>query len=207
MAFVKAFFQPPLRLRALPDRQANWLRPLWMVLFGLAILTVMVSTIYAVRASYFTQPVIHEFGLDFEVTTSGELLVGTYAPPGQQPTVPATAKVVSIDGKPVSPNLQISQLAKRLDEAPGSSVKVGLRQPDGKTVELTQSRHKAAISRSNFSERNIRIWTRLATALLACSALLACGMLLALRRPNDPVAMLLAFAFVGMVATIDPPMQ
>src|SRR5678816_1445994 len=32
-------------------------------------------------------------------------------------------------------------------------------------------------------------------------------MLLALRRPNDPVAMLLAFAFVGMVATIDPPMQ
>lgn len=207
MAFVKAFFQPPLRLRALPDRQANWLRPLWMVLFGLAILTVMVSTIYAVRASYFTQPVIHEFGLDFEVTTSGELLVGTYAPPGQQPTVPATAKVVSIDGKPVSPRLQISQLAKRLDQAPGPSVKVGLRQPDGKTVELTQSRHKAAISRSNFSERNIRIWTRLATALLACSALLACGMLLALRRPNDPVAMLLAFAFVGMVATIDPPMQ
>ena len=28
-----------------------------------------------------------------------------------------------------------------------------------------------------------------------------------MRRPDDPVAMLLAFAFVGMAATIDPPLQ
>ena len=45
------------------------------------------------------------------------------------------------------------------------------------------------------------------TGLLACTALLACSLLLALRRPDDPVAMLLAFAFVGMAATIDPPLQ
>ena len=44
-------------------------------------------------------------------------------------------------------------------------------------------------------------------ALLACTALLACSVLLALRRPNDPVAMMLAFAFVIMGAAIDPPMQ
>ena len=86
-------------------------------------------------------------------------------------------------------------------------MEVVLLQPDGKKVQLAQIRHKVAVSPADLSERNVRIWTRLAIALLACSALLACGMLLALRRPNDPVAMLLAFAFVGMVATIDPPMQ
>jgi hypothetical protein len=32
-------------------------------------------------------------------------------------------------------------------------------------------------------------------------------LLLALRRPDDPVAMLLAFAFAGLAATIDPPLQ
>ncbi|MCH8615118.1 hypothetical protein LZ016_03220 [Sphingomonas sp. SM33] len=194
-------------MRSLPDHWANRLRPLWMVLFGLAVLTVMVSTIYAVRASYYTQPVIHEFGLDFDVTTSSELLVGTYAPQGETPTVPLKNKVVSIDGNPVPADLQVSQLAKRLDKAEGNPVKVVLRQPDGKLIELSQERHKVAISPADLNERNFRIWTRLATALFACVALLACGMLLALRRPNDPVAMLLAFAFIAMVAVGDPPMQ
>ena len=207
MAFVKAFLQPPLRLRALSDRSANWLRPLWMVLFGLAVLTVLVSTIYAVRASYYTQPVIHEFGLDFDITTEGELLVGTYAPPGQRPAIPLTSKVLAVDGKAVPADLQISQFAKRLDQAQGNPVKLVLEQPDGKRVELAQTRHKLSVSPAELSERNLRIWIRLLTALLACTALLAVGLLLALRRPNDPVAMLLAFAFVGLAATIDPPMQ
>jgi hypothetical protein len=207
MSFVKAFLQPPARLRSLPDHWANRLRPLWMVLFGLAVLTVMVSAIYAVRASYYTQPVIHEFGLDFDVTTSSDLLVGTYAPQGETPTVPLKNKVVAVDGEPVPADLQVSQLAKRLDKAEGNPAKVVLRQPDGKLIELSQERHKIATSPADLNERNFRIWTRLATALFACVALLACGMLLALRRPNDPVAMLQAFAFIAMVAVGDPPMQ
>ena len=69
MPFAKALMRPPLRLRALPDRWANWLRAAWILLFGLAVVTVVVSTIYAVRASYWVQPTIEQFGLDFDVTT------------------------------------------------------------------------------------------------------------------------------------------
>jgi len=207
MAFAKALFQPPLRLRAIPDHWVKWLRPLWMVLFGLSLLTVLVSTIYAIRASYWTQPVIYQHGLDFDVTTTGDLLVGTYAPPGQTPSMPLASKVVSIDGRAVPADLKVADFAKRLDQVKGRPVKVVLVQPDGKKVELTQSRHELNASPSDLRDRDLRIWTRLATALIACTALLACGMLLALRRPNDPVAMLLAFAFVGLVATIDPSMQ
>src|SRR5262245_30547562 len=100
MALAKALLQPPLRLRALADRWVKLLRPLWMILFGLSVLTVLVSTIYAVRASYWVQPVIYQHGLDFDVTTNGDLLVGTYAPPGQTPSMPLTSKVLSIDGRP-----------------------------------------------------------------------------------------------------------
>ncbi|GAA4758482.1 hypothetical protein GCM10023264_28560 [Sphingomonas daechungensis] len=207
MAFVMMFLNPPARLRALPDRWANLLRPLWMILFGLAILTVIISTIYAVRATYWMQPVIYQYGLDFDVTTEGDLKVGTYAPPGEKPAVPLTSTVVAIDGTAVPADYQVSQFAKRLDQAQGKPVKVTLVQPNGRKLELSQQKHRITSDPAAVRDRDLRVAARLVTALLACTALLVCGLLLALRRPNDPVAMLLAFAFVGMVATIDPPMQ
>ena len=205
MAFAKALFQPPVRLRAIPDRWARWLRFLWVLLFGLSVLTVVVSTLYAVRASYSIQPIIAQFGLDFEVSTDGDLAVGTLAKQGQTPEVPVTAKVVAVDGKPVARDLQIAEFADLLTQAPGPTVKVTLQQPSGQTISLIQTRNDALIAGQ--WDRDLRIWARLSMALLACTALLACSVLLALRRPNDPVAMMLAFAFVIMVAAIDPPMQ
>lgn len=207
MAFLQALFRPPARLRNLPDRWAKVLRPLWMICLGLAVLTVAISTIYAVRAAYSVQPTIYEHGLDFDVTSDGELRIGTRADSGQVPAVPLTAKVVAIDGKRVPPDLQVTQFAKRLDAARGPNVKVDLQKPDGSIVELTQSRRPLDVSPAQLRERDIRIWTRLGVSLLACGALLACSLLLALRRPRDPVAMLLAFAFVGLAATVDPPLQ
>lgn len=207
MALLRALVQPPARLRALPDRWANVLRPVWMILFGLAILTVVVATIYALRATYWVQPTIYQYGLDFEVTSEGDLKVGTFAPQGQKPTIPLTSQLVSIDGKPVPADLQVSQLAKRLDQAQGREIKIGLLQPNGKTIELTQQKRTIKSDPADIRDRDLRVAARMVAALLACTALLVCGLLLALRRPNDPVAMLLAFAFVAIVATIDPPMQ
>lgn len=207
MAFVKALFQPPARMRSLSDRWAKLLRPLWMICLGLAVLTVTISTIYAVRAAYWVQPTIYQHGLDFDVTSDGELRIGTRTDAGQVPAVPLTARVVAIDGQGVPADLQLVQFAKRLDRAPGPNVKVTLQKPDGTIVELTQSRRPLDASPAQLRERNIRIWTRLFVSLLACGALLACSLLLALRRPHDPVAMLLAFAFVGLAATVDPPLQ
>ena len=205
MSYAAAMLHPPTRLRALPDGWAKWLRALWTFLFGLAVLTVVVSTIYAVRASYWVQPVIQQFSLDFDVTTDGKLLVGT--PPGRTPAIPIAAKVIAIDGKPVPPDLRVAGFAERLDKARGPTVDVTLRLPDGRTQVLSQGRTRIETAPAAARERNLRIWARLVAGLLACTALLACSVLLALRRPDDPVAMLIAFAFVGMAATIDPPLQ
>ena len=207
MAFAKALFHPPARLRTLPDRWAKLLRPLWMICLGLAVLTVALSAIYAVRAAYWVQPTIYQHGLDFDVTSDGDLKIGTRIDTGQVPVVPLTAKVVAIEGKRVPSNLQITQFAKALETAPGPTVKVTLQKPDGSIVELTQARRPLEATPAQVKERNIRIWTRLVVSLLACTALLACSLLLALRRPHDPVAMLLAFAFVCLAATVDPPLQ
>src|SRR5918993_21889 len=203
MTFVKALLRPPMRLRALPDRLAKLLRALWILLFGLSVLTVVVSAIYAVRASYGIQPTIYQFNLDFDVTTEGKLVVGTL--PGRQPALPVKAKVIAIDGKPVPPNLQVQGFAERLDSAPGPTVAVTLRDPGGRTHVLTQGRSKITASPGEIRERDLRIWARLLTGLLACTALLACSLLLALRRPNDPVAMPLAY-FVS-IPDIDEDVQ
>ena len=205
MANVKGLINPPLRLRALPDRPARWLRAFWILLFSLAVVTVAVSTIYAVRASYWVQPLIQQFSLDFDVTTDGELVVGTA--PGRKPAVPLSAKLIAVDGLPVPTDITVADFAERLDDAPGPAVSVTLQEPGGRTHTLTQTRGKIKASPAELNERNLRIWTRLLTGLLACTALLSCSLLLALRRPDDPVAMLLAFAFVGLAATIDPPLQ
>ena len=178
-----------------------------MICLGLAVLTVALSAIYAVRAAYWVQPTIYQHGLDFDVTSDGDLKIGTRIDTGQVPVVPLTAKVVAIEGKRVPSNLQITQFAKALETAPGPTVKVTLQKPDGSIVELTQARRPLEATPAQVKERNIRIWTRLVVSLLACTALLACSLLLALRRPHDPVAMLLAFAFVCLAATVDPPLQ
>jgi len=205
--FVSAFLKPPLRLRTIPDGWARWLRPLWILLFGFSILVVVVSAVYAYRASYSTQPIMGQYGLDFEVSTDGDLTVGTLPAADGSRTVPVDAKVVSIDGKPVHPGILIADVADRLDKAKGPAVSIGLQRPDGRTVQVPLKRSEIVQTPAEERERNARIWIRLATGLIACAALLTCSFLLAFRRPNDPVAMILAFAFAGMVATIDPPMQ
>ncbi|MDT9597333.1 hypothetical protein [Sphingosinicella rhizophila] len=205
MTYARALIRPPIRLPALSDRWATVLRAIWILFFGLSVLTVVVSTIYAVRASYWTQPVMQQFGLDFQVTTGSKLIVGTL--PGRDPALPISAEVIAIDGKPVPPDLQILGLAERLDSAPGPTVDVTVRHPGGGTHLLSLSRTRITSTPAEERERNLRILARLVTGVLACAALLVCSLLLALRRPDDPVAMLLAFAFVGMAATIDPPLQ
>jgi hypothetical protein len=194
-----------MRLRALPDRTAKWLRSAWAVLFGLAIVCVLVSAVYAVRATYWTQPVIAKFQLDFFVTTEGKLLVGTA--PGRKPAVPVTGKVIAVDGKAVPGDLTVAGFARLLDDAGRRPVAVSLRLPDGRTQVLTQRRGPIGATPAALRARDIRFGARLGTGLLACAAMLACSLLLALRRPDDPVAMLLAFAFAGLAATIDPPLQ
>src|SRR3954452_24517567 len=114
MAFGKALIRPPIRLRRIPARWAQGVPGAWILAFLLTVLAVFVSTMYAIRASYWVQPTIKQFNLDFDVTTDGKLMVGTT--PGRLPQVPVSATVLAIDGQSVS-NLRVAELARRLDAA------------------------------------------------------------------------------------------
>ena len=202
-------FPPPARLRPIPERAAKILRLAWVALFIFAIAAGLGGTSFVLRDAYKTGPVFHRVGLEHHIQYRGDVWVGTLADAQGRQEVPTTAHIVAIDGKPVSPNALVAELVQRIETAPGPKITVDLKRPDGKVVRIEQVRQPPAPAAASTARtlRDLRVATRLAVGLIACITLLACSMILALRRPNDPVAMLFAFAFAGMAATIDPPLQ
>jgi hypothetical protein len=207
MALSKALFQPPARLRPLPGTWVRLLRLLWILAVLASLAIVALGTIQALRETYEVRPAFASLGLDYDVEDNGEIWVRLVSdrPPVISPD--RQFQIVSINGSPVSQEILTNRLGKRLASADGPRIALELRTRDGKLVTLERTREAMVVDPSARRARDLRVGARLATGLLACSALLLCSFLLARRRPSDPVALLFAFAFTGMAATIDPPLS
>jgi hypothetical protein len=186
------------------DRQASGLRWFWVLLFGFALMVVVGATAYSLRATYQYTPAFQQLGLDPDVV-DGPVDVRPLGEGAENPSPPA--RIVAIDGQPVPPNTVLADLAGRLTSAPGPDVAITLRQADGQERTVQQTRRPLQVSAEERSSINLRVYTRLGFALFACSVLLLCSLLLALRRPDDPVAMLFAIIFALMAASVDPALQ
>lgn len=175
-------------------------RLLWFLCFLSAVAAVVLGTVHAIRETYELQPAFAALSLDYDVEDDGRISIKAESRPGTK------FSLVAIDGKPVSPDVRTAELARRVAAAPGPVVALDLRTPEGKTVRLQEKRGLSPADPSALRTRDLRVAARLTSGLLACTVLLLCSLLLARRRPSDPVAMLFAFAFTGIAATIDPPL-
>lgn len=205
MAFLKALVQPPARLRTLPDRWASLLRMLWIIVSLLSVAAVTLGTINALRDTYEVMPSFRAVDLDYDVEDNGEITVQRRT----SPDVPGSGekyRIAAIDGAPVATNIRAAALGKLLSAGKGKTVTLDLANRTGKVSRVEIAREAPWPDAATKRAVDIRVAMRLASGLFACAALLLCSLLLALRRPNDPVALLFAFAFAGMAATIDPPL-
>jgi hypothetical protein len=202
----RALIRPPLRLRQLPAAWVRLLRPLWILAFLVAIGAVMAGTILALRDTFEVRPAFTALGLDYDVESNGEISVQLDPRRASASLTDRPFRIVAINGTPIAADARSPDLARVLIAAPGTSVALDLRSPDGKLVRVQPRRDPAVASPSAQRARALRTAMRLTSGLLACGALLLCSLLLARRRPDDPVALLFAFAFAGMAATIDPPL-
>ena len=196
---------PPVRLRPLPSAWVTPLHLVWALLFLFAIALVALGAMHAVRAAHEVRPAFAQLGLDYDVENSGEIRIEFEpgrAPPGKAGKL---LQLVAIDGAPVASDIRITALAERLNRARGPVVTLDLKSPDGQHSRV-QQRRSFDVGDEAQALRDIRLAMRLGSGLLACGALLLCSFLLARRRPDDPVALLFAFAFAGMASTIDPPL-
>ena len=175
-----------------------------MLAFVVAIGAVVAGTIMALRDTYEVRPAFTALGLDYDVETNGQIRVELDRGPAS--LADRHFQLVAIDGAPVAPEILSPDLARRLDAATGPAVTLYLKGNDGKVLKLQQRRTPSASDGSAKRIRDLRVGARLTSGLLACGVLLLCSFLLMRRRPDDPVALLFAFAFAGMAATIDPPL-
>ncbi|HET7576514.1 MAG TPA: hypothetical protein VFK19_08135 [Sphingomicrobium sp.] len=198
---AKWLFNPPVRLRAVPDRWVPLFRLLWFLAFLLSLAAVVLGTVHAWRETFEVRPVFRALALDYDLENNGRISIKAESRPGE------TFQLLAIDGTAVGADIRTPELARRLDAANGPVVTLDLKAGDGKPVRLHQKRDFAPAPESVTRARDLRFAARLTSGLFACGALLLCSVLLARRRPSDPVAMLFAFAFVGLAATIDPPLS
>lgn len=204
---ARTLFRPPLRLRQIPTRYVRFLRPLWLIVFLCALGTVVGGTVMALRDTYEVRPEFTALGLDYDVEDDGRITVEVVEGRPAAIAEGTEFQIASINGGPVDSDIHSPDVGERLRDAVGNQVALGLRSADGKIVEVRQKRDRAVGTPEAMRARDMRVTARLTAGLLACGALLFCSMLLARRRPDDPVAMLFAFAFAGMAATIDPPLS
>lgn len=198
---------PPVRLRAIPERWASVLRIAWLLAILGAAAVVALGTAQALRDSYEVRPEYRALGLTYDVEEHGDVVVEFEPGSAASQRFPGSYHVTAIDGSPVAHDIRSVALGRRLRDARGPVVALDLANAEGKTSRVQQRRDSTPIGPAAKRIVDLTLSARLATGLLACCALLSCSFLLARRRPNDPVALLFAFAFAGMAATIDPPLK
>lgn len=200
----------PDRLSAIPDRWYFWLRPCWLLVFALALLADAAGIAYAVHDNLETRPLFNALGLATGIDDDGSVLVDPLGEEAHHLGIVPESRIVAIEDRPVPPGTLIDVVAERLRDTPGDSVRIAIAAPDGETAEYRLVRSPVHVEQAEADEPipgDARWGIRLAFSVLGCATLLLCAVLLFLRRPRDPVAMLLSFAFLLLAATIDPPLM
>lgn len=105
---AKWLFNPPVRLRAVPDRWVPLFRLLWFLAFLLSLAAVVLGTVHAWRETYQVRPVLRALALDYDVENNGRISIKPESRPGE------TFQLLAIDGAPVSADIRTPGLARRL---------------------------------------------------------------------------------------------
>lgn len=197
----------PKRLTAIGDRLHAWLRPLWLVMLGFAVICVIGGTAYVFHDMYETKPVFARVGLSINSIEPERPVVGPVGDEAYRLGIVEESRILAVNGQPLPPGHGVETLAGRLKEAPGHAVTVRIADPQGRARDYRLTRSAVHARQADADQpipRDVQFGIRLAASLLACGILLACASMLFLRRPRDPVAMLLSFGFLLLAATIDP---
>jgi hypothetical protein len=200
----------PLRLPAINRAVSAWLRPLWFIALAAAVLAQLAGAAFALNFAFKTNRDFIAVGLTSAVEYDGSIVVTPVGNESHRQGVREDARILAIEGKPVDHYASAAAIAERLRALPGPVIQLRIRNLDGgvRDLRLTRSRvHEAEALARNPIRLSTRMTIRLAFAALSAIALLASAGLLFLRRPRDPVAVLISFAFLSVAAVIDPPLQ
>ena len=200
---------PPRRLAAVPDRWMTGLRGVWFVLLAFAVVLDIAATVFVVRDTYRNDPKFGRLTLASQLESDGSVTVATIQGLTGTPKVAPGSYITAIDGKPVVRRTPVWTLARRLTAPDGKIVTLSFVAPDGARtthrIEASDRYAEQVAARAAIS-RAARFAIRMVLSLLTCATLIGCAALLFLRRPQDPVALLLSISFLLFACSVDPPL-
>jgi hypothetical protein len=200
----------PTQLPAISRTVGAWLRPLWFLALAAAILAQLTGAGFALSFAFDTNRDFVAVGLTSAVEYDGSIVINAVGNESYRQGVREDARILSIEGKPVDHFASAATIGEQLRALPGPILHLRIRNVDGGLHDLRLTRspvHEAEALARNPIRLSTRMAIRLGIAALSAITLLISAGLLFLRRPRDPVAVLISFAFLSVAAVIDPPLQ
>lgn len=201
---------PPDRLPAVSDRWRSLLRLAWFVTFAAVLTMDIAGTAFVLRDAYEYDRSFARLGLNSQIENDGSVTIETQPrDDGRTQDLPAGTRILSINGAPLQTGAHIWDVARQMQRPENAKIDLVVRLPGGETTRrsfIASSANAAESGPTSIIRRDVRVVLRLAISLATCLTLIACATLLFMRRPRDPVALLLSFCFLMFAGLIDPPL-
>lgn len=193
-------FGLPVALRPLTGIGRRIVHGFWWLLLAAAAITLGANAWLGWQQAEKVSPAFYQLGFSYTVEW-GDVSVSALTPELRRAGPVWPAYIVSIDGKP-APDA-VAPLAAALRGPPGP-VRLAIDDEVSPVRTITVQR-SPAIARAAMGSTSPVLFFLLETGVLLAVALvmMACSVLIMRRRGDDPVAQLLAFAFLGGAITVN----
>lgn len=198
----------PSQLPALKSGALVMIRRVWLALLLLVVAIQLAGLGFVLFDTYRIDPALRAIGLELKFDEDARPVVTALRADLVSAGVRPGDLIVSVAGRRYAPDVSALTLARAIMAVPGDVVTLGLRKPEGREIVIRASRSAPV---SNGDARNpiplaVRIAVRLLFTLLCSTSLLGSSFVMLHRRPGDPEALLLGLSFLGIAASVDPPL-
>lgn len=199
---------PPERLPTIGTRGVRIVRTTWIVLMAIVLATQLAGIAYVLFDAYRATPALEAIGLRDQYDADDRPIVNPIRADALAAGIRPGGHVLAVDGRSLGGDPSALDVGRAIVAAPGPQVRLHVRNADGRVVGATLKRGARArlLEPPNPIPLDIRMLVRLSFTLLCSLSILGSTTILFLRRPHDAEAMLIAFAFLGIAATVDPPL-
>ncbi len=199
---------PPDRLPTIGVRGVGIVRAAWLTLMALVLAVQLVGIAYVLFDAYRATPALAAIGLRDQFDDDDRLLTNPIRADALAAGIHPGARIIAVGDRSLGIDATALEIGRAVIATPGPRVRLRVRNADGGIVDATLTRGAKAplLNPANPIPLDVRMLIRLSFTLLCSLSLLGSTTVLFLRRPHDPEAMLIAFAFLGIAATVDPPL-
>ncbi|MGN6376691.1 MAG: hypothetical protein ACTHMG_14220 [Sphingomonas sp.] len=198
---------PPVVLPA-PRGIAGRIRVAWLALLVLVVAIQVAGLGFVLYDAYRINPALRQVGIALEFGDDNRPIVKPLRRDIVAAGVAHGDRIVAVAGRRIGSGASALAIERAIMAAPGDTVALGFRKPDGREVRTLASRSSRAplVVPLNPMSVNLRMAIRLLSTSLCSIALIGSSLILLHRRPRDPEALLLGLGFLGIAASMDPPM-